>query len=31
VAIGRGGEGIDQLQKDLKRKMKMDVKLKSEK
>lgn len=28
VAIGRGGEGIDQLQKDLKRKMKMDVEVK---
>jgi small subunit ribosomal protein S3 len=28
VAIGRGGEGIDQLQKDLKRMMKMDVEVK---
>lgn len=28
VAIGRGGEGIDELQKDLKRMMKMDVEVK---
>ena len=28
VAIGRGGEGIDQLQKDLKRMMKMEIEVK---
>ncbi len=28
VAIGRGGEGIDELQKDLKKMMKMDVEVK---